>query len=99
MGSWGYRPNESDEAEDWLEEAEVEIGFIREGLSSRDENVIRAAASLLLKKKVIFAKDVGLAIKELERILQSDWCEEWQEPDLIKKSIRSQIKSLKRKLP
>ena len=107
MGSWAYGPLDNDTAADWIGDTMHKSKLpklIEKGLKSRDEAKVRAAAFLLERVGYGYDTDVlnkhlTLAISKLEEMLDDDvWLSSWKDPPEVKRSVRSQIRSLKKRL-
>ena len=110
MGAWGNGPLASDQALDWLGPVADEVaGKIENLLDQFDasEHVdryateVRGAAWLCLNARIDFSPRAEDEIHQqlvdaLQRILDSDWINEWSEPEEVRESIRGQIALLTR---
>jgi len=108
MGAWGTEPYANDTAADWfgnnlsdkpLPEA------IGEGLNSRYEEVVRAAAFLLERVGYGYVYPyklreghLSLAIERLSAMLGSSWADDWDKPDEARAALRRQIDGLRVRL-
>lgn len=98
MGAWGEKPYENDTALDWLGDATKPV--VKKALKRGTNDQARAAAQFMIDMSskygiYIDPKLAELAIARLEKILAHEtWVSLWQDPNAIKRSLKSQIKKL-----
>jgi hypothetical protein len=105
MGAWGTGWNANDNGMDYLGGELFNDEFFKKieaGLdSSYFENVRVAAHTLVVLENSLYTPPLEegaillhKAKKGLERILMSEWCDEWSDPDEIRDALRGEIKDI-----
>ena len=107
MGSWGFGPTSNDAAADWFDEIKLAVEpkitttlrqYEEHGYGYSIEPYVRAACLLLstCARNYTFGtiEDIELGIKLLRQIRESEWVNEWGDPDAIRKELDIEINGL-----
>ena len=112
MGAWGFGPMDSDQALDWLannvtdpvgdsiHKLIVDALTDPNGIESYGDE-LRVAADVVIKLNFFNATyrygDVWRELCELlKRLHDTDWPDQWNEPETIRASLTDQIETLER---
>ncbi len=107
MGAWGYGPLQNDSAADWLGEigefcsTQVATVLDRDRMDAEWEEV-RAACWLLERPGVTYVWPPDVLTAQLRQGIdwltwlrdESEWHEDWDEPDDLRVSLDAQISAL-----
>jgi hypothetical protein len=105
MGAWDFGPFENDDASDFwygIRSAKNPIKFLKKALSCRGDgwNNERRAAAAFVKFLDSFDRRTMSTLKKdarkaLEDLIASNFADDWKDPDLVKKLLKKELKSLR----
>jgi hypothetical protein len=101
MGAWGYKAFQNDTACDFMFDIEAPIKnlFKKKSISQHQYDKFRAAGEIVIKLSEVYSFDEEEIIDKLIEKIQiivndADWISTWDDPDLMTKDLKRQIKQL-----